>query len=85
MRDPAEGAERLDRRAEDTEMMRVPGRVVEQLPNALYRVELTSSGRPQITAHASGESGLLRLRPGDTVEVELSSYDPGRGRIVGRG
>ena len=24
------------------------------------------------------------VRPGDTVEVELSSYDPGRGRIVGR-
>jgi translation initiation factor IF-1 len=65
--------------------LRVSGRVVEPLPNALYRVELTSSGRPQITAHASGDSGLLRLRPGDTVEVELSSYDPGRGRIVGRG
>ena len=44
--------------------LRVSGRVVEQLPNALYRVELTSGGRPQITAHASGESGLLRLRPG---------------------
>ena len=65
--------------------LRVAGRVVEPLPNALYRVELTSRGRPQITAHASGESGLLRLRPGDKVEVELSSYDPGRGRIVGRG
>jgi translation initiation factor IF-1 len=65
--------------------LRVSGRVVEQLPNALYRVELTSGGRPRITAHAAGESGLLRLRPGDTVVVELSSYDPGRGRIVGRG
>lgn len=65
--------------------VRVKGRVVEQLPNALYRVELASNGRPQVTAHAAGEAGLLRLRPGDAVQVELSAYDPGRGRIVGRG
>lgn len=71
---PAEGAEKL----------RVQGRVVERLPSALYRVELASQGRPQVTAHAAGDSGLLRLRPGDAVEVELSSYDPGRGRIVGK-
>jgi len=76
---------RQDRRTEDAEKLRVQGRVVEQLPNSLYRVELASEGRPKVTAHASGDSGLLRLRPGDTVEVELSSYDPGRGRIVGRG
>jgi len=65
--------------------LRVPGKVLERLPNALYRVELGSQGRPQVTAHAGGESGLLRLRPGDAVEVELSSYDPGRGRIVSKG
>jgi translation initiation factor IF-1 len=63
----------------------VSGRVVEQLPNALYRVELASDGRPQVTAHAEGDAGLLRLRPGDPVQVELSAYDPGRGRIVGKG
>ena len=65
--------------------LRVSGRVLERLPNALYRVELDSKGRPQVTAHAAGEAGLLRLRPGDAVEVELSSYDPGRGRIVSKG
>jgi translation initiation factor IF-1 len=84
MPDRVENAGRRDRRAEGAEK-RVPGRVVEQLPNALYRVELASEGRPKVTAHAAGESGLLRLRPGDAVEVELSSYDPGRARIVGRG
>jgi len=65
--------------------LRVPGRVVERLPNALYRVELAASGRPQVTAHAAEEAGLLRIRPGEAVLVELSAYDPGRGRIVGRG
>jgi translation initiation factor IF-1 len=64
--------------------VRVEGRVVEQLPNALYRVELASNGRPQVTAHAAEEAGLLRIRPGEAVLVELSPYDAGRGRIVGR-
>ena len=64
---------------------RVQGRVVEQLPHALYRVELASEGRPEVTAHAAGDAGLLRIRPGDRVLVELSANDPGRGRIVGRG
>jgi translation initiation factor IF-1 len=64
--------------------LRVGGRVLERLPNALYRVELTSNGRPQVMAHAAGEAGLLRLLPGEAVMVELSAYDPARGRIVGR-
>jgi len=64
--------------------LRVGGRVLERLPNALYRVELASNGRPQVTAHAAGEAGLLRLLPGESVVVELSTYDPARGRIVGR-
>jgi translation initiation factor IF-1 len=64
--------------------MRVSGRVLESLPNALYRVELQSEGRPQVTAHVSGAAGLLRLLPGAAVEVELSAYDGSRARIVGK-
>jgi translation initiation factor IF-1 len=67
------------------EAIRVPARVLEALPNALYRVELESAGRRQVTAHASGQAGLLRLLPGQAVEVELSVYDATRARIVGRG
>ena len=61
----------------------VAGRVLEELPGALYRVELEVRQRPQITAHV-GDSGLLRLCPGDAVDVELSPYDQTRGRIVGK-
>jgi translation initiation factor IF-1 len=66
------------------EGIRVQARVLESLPNALYRVELASEGRPQVTAHASGQAGLLRLLPGEAVEVELSAYDATRARIVGK-
>jgi translation initiation factor IF-1 len=62
---------------------RVDGRVLAELPGALYRVELETRNRPQITAHV-GTGALLRLRPGDAVAVELSPYDETRGRIVGR-
>jgi translation initiation factor IF-1 len=61
--------------------LEVPGRVVEALPNALFRVELEGEKRHQVTAHVSGRK-LLRLLPGDAVVVELLAYDAGRGRIV---
>jgi translation initiation factor IF-1 len=62
---------------------RVAGRVLEVLPGALFRVELEIQKRPQVTAHL-GDKALLRLLPGDAVDVELSPYDETRGRIVGR-
>jgi len=66
------------------EPLLVHGRVLESLPNALYRVELQSEGRPRVTAHVSGQASLLRLLPGEAVEVELSAYDGSRARIVGK-
>jgi translation initiation factor IF-1 len=70
--------------SEAPDAVRVAGRVLESLPNALYRVELEWEGRPQVTAHVSGQAGLLRLLPGQAVEVELSAYDGSRARIVGK-
>ncbi len=64
--------------------LQVPARVLETLPNALFRLELLTEERPRVTAHVAPEASLLRVRPGDGVLVELSAYDPGRGRIVGR-
>jgi translation initiation factor IF-1 len=66
------------------EALEVNGRVLESLPNALFRVELETERRQQITAHVSGSSSLLRILPGEAVVVELMAYDPGRGRIVRR-
>jgi translation initiation factor IF-1 len=60
------------------------GRVIEPLPNALYRVEL-DNGR-KVLAHPAGKARLqaVRILPGDRVSVELSTADPGRGRILQR-
>ena len=56
--------------------------VLEELPQAMYRVELDTKQR--ILAHAVGtvKRNFVRLVPGDRVEVELSPHDLTRGRIT---
>ena len=65
--------------------IRVPAKVVESLPNAVFRVELENGHR--IVAHVSGKMRMhyIRILPGDTVTVEISPYDLNKGRIVYRG
>ncbi|MDA8329691.1 MAG: translation initiation factor IF-1 [Candidatus Dormibacteraeota bacterium] len=62
----------------------IPGRILEPLPNSLFRVEL--EGGDKLVAHAAGRARLasIRLLPGDRVLVERSATDPGRGRILTR-
>ena len=62
----------------------VDGKVVESLPNAMFRVELENGHR--VLAHISGKMRMhfIRILPGDTVKVELSPYDLNRGRIIRR-
>ena len=62
----------------------VEGSVLESLPNAMFRVELTN-GR-KVLAHVSGKMRMhyIRILPGDKVKVEVSPYDLTRGRITYR-
>jgi translation initiation factor IF-1 len=66
------------------ESIEVEGRVVEPLPNAMFRVELDNGHR--VLAHISGKMRMhfIKILPGDKVTVELSPYDLTRGRIVYR-
>ncbi|BER92796.1 MAG: translation initiation factor [Candidatus Atribacteria bacterium] len=66
------------------DVIEVVGTVVEPLPNAMFRVEL-ENGR-KILAHISGKMRMhyIRILPGDKVTVQISKYDPTRGRIVYR-
>ena len=65
-------------------IIKVQGTVKETLPNALFKVELESG--IEILAHVSGKMRMkyIRILPGDTVEMEISPYDPSKGRIVWR-
>jgi translation initiation factor IF-1 len=60
----------------------VNARVLADMPNALYRLELQDEGRSLVTAHLAGAAGPLRVLPGDLVVVELLPFDMTRGRIV---
>jgi len=66
------------------DLIEVEGTVVEIQPNAMFRVELQSGHR--VLAHISGKMRIhfIRILPGDRVKVELSPYDPSRGRITYR-
>ncbi|HET8690371.1 MAG TPA: translation initiation factor IF-1 [Candidatus Saccharimonadales bacterium] len=65
----------------DKEVIKLTGTVVENLPNAQFRVELENGHT--IIAHVSGKmrKHYIRLVPGDKVEVELTPYDLTKGRI----
>ncbi len=66
------------------DVARVKAVVRQLLPNAMVRVEL--AGGRGLTGHVAREARALltRLVPGDEVEVEVSRYDDGVCRIVGR-
>ena len=65
-------------------VIEIEGTVVEALPNAFFRVELTNGHK--VLAHISGKmrQHYIRILPEDRVVVELSPYDLTRGRIVFR-
>jgi translation initiation factor IF-1 len=67
------------------EAIEVMAKVLETLPNAMFRVELEES-QHQVLAHISGKmrKHFIRILPGDRVLVELSPYDLNRGRITYR-
>ena len=59
-------------------------RVEEVLPSQLYQLRLEGEGGT-VRAHLSAEMRMhsVRLLPGTRVEVEVSPFDPSRGRILG--
>jgi translation initiation factor IF-1 len=65
-------------------VIELEGTIVEALPNAMFRVELSNGHK--VLAHISGKmrQHYIRILPEDRVVVELSPYDLTRGRIVYR-
>lgn len=59
----------------------VDGRVLEVLPDGMFRVELENGAR--VLAHVADRLGthFTRVLPGERVSVELAETDRSRGRI----
>ena len=66
------------------ELLEMRGRVVELLPNAMFRVQLENNH--EILGHTAGKMRKNRIRvlTGDEVLVELTPYDLTKGRITYR-
>ena len=66
------------------EKIEVEGKVVDCLPNTVFRVQLPNGHK--VLAHLSGKMRVhfIKILPGDTVVVELSPYDLSRGRVTYR-
>ena len=66
------------------DVLELEGVVVESLPNAKFKVKLPNDHI--IIAHLSGKLRMnyIWILPGDKVTVEVSIYDPTKGRITWR-
>lgn len=72
--------------AKQDDKFTMEAKVVEAMPNAMFKVELPNEQRTIILAYMSGKmrKHYIRITPGDTVTVELSPYDLTKGRITYR-
>jgi translation initiation factor IF-1 len=62
----------------------VKGRILEALPNAMFKVHLENE--EIVLGHLSGKmrKNFIKVLPDDLVIIELSPYDLTRGRITFR-
>ena len=67
-----------------TEANTAQGTIEEVLPRALYRVRLDDGAKVTASVSAKARQVTVKLLPGDDVMVEISPYDPTRGRIKER-
>jgi translation initiation factor IF-1 len=56
--------------------------IEEVLPSALFRVRLEDGRNVNAGASTELRHAIVRLIAGTKVLVELSSYDPNRGKII---
>ena len=66
------------------DLLEFKGKVIDLLPNAMFRVELENGVK--VTAHTAGKlrKNRIRVLQGDKVTVEVTPYDLTKGRIIFR-
>ena len=74
----------LGKSGKNKDVIELEGKVVENLPNAVFRVQLDSG--QTVTGHLSGKMrvNMIKVLPGDKVLVEMTPYDLTKGRITRR-
>ena len=67
------------------DLLEFKGKVIDLLPNAMFRVQLDEN-KQIVTAHTAGKlrKNWIRVLQGDNVTVEISPYDLSKGRIIFR-
>ena len=70
--------------AQDKEIVKLEGTVVELLPSATFKIKLPNGH--EIFAYISGRMRMnyIKLLVGDEVDLEISPYDLTKGRIIYR-
>lgn len=68
------------------DLVTITGTVVDVINSDSYKVRLDTKDKREIIAHASGKMRLhkIQILQGDSVTVELSTYDLTHGRITYR-
>lgn len=66
------------------EGLKMDGKVIDVLPNAMFRVEMDAG--PTVIGYISGRmrQNDIKILLGDKVCIEFSPYDLSKGRIVKR-
>lgn len=66
------------------QVIELEGKVIESLPNAVFRVQLNSG--QIVLGHLAGKMrmNMIRVLPGDKVLLEMTPYDLNKGRITRR-
>jgi translation initiation factor IF-1 len=60
------------------------GTVEEALPRALYAIRCDDGRRVIATLNTAARRVTVKVIPGDRVLLEVSAFDPTRGKIVAR-
>lgn len=60
------------------------GTVLEALPQGLYRIACADGTKVTASLGGTARQATVRVIPGDRVLIEISSRDPGRGKITRR-
>lgn len=65
-------------------MIELEGKIIESLPNAIFRVQLDSG--QMVLGHLAGKMrvNMIRVLPGDRVIIAMTPYDLQKGRIIRR-